>query len=292
MAIYNKSGEQIFSAYELDGDEISTGYDVAGNIVYTSAPIQITAMSFNVGCFYTQYFPCPNAKTEAFYQRHRTIFGNQEADLCGMQEWNNAIGTISASVLMNEFFDDTKSSYVYPAVQTAALTMGSKYTISNLQLVQYQDQDANVRYYQKAYVSIGGKTVCFVNTHLGTSTIRNSQMVELLNMLENEEYFVAFGDFNFRIETVGDSEYNLSVALALARGFHSAQNASGIYLTGYRGETVASSTSTTALDNIITSGNIDISNVHIDTTKFTDGLCEENEIIIDHVPIIATLTIN
>lgn len=292
MGVYDASGNQLYAVYDAEGTPLTHAYDADGSVIFTAQPTVIKAMSFNVGCFYTQYFPCPNDKTEAFYNRHRTIFNTWKPDLCGMQEWNNTIGTIQSSVLMDEFFDDTESSYVYP-VQTAALTMGSKYELTDFQLVQYVNQSSgDSRYYQKAYVNIDGKRICFVNTHLGTSSIRNAQFLELLSALENEDYFVCFGDFNFRIEEAGDSEYNLSIQLALNKGFNSAQNADEILLTGYHGETVATSTSSVALDNIITSSNIDISDVAIDTLKFTDGLCVANEIIIDHVPIVATLTIN
>ena len=111
-------------------------------------------------------------------------------------------------------------------------------------------------------------------------------------MLENEEYFIAVGDFNFQIQQAGDSEYNLSVQLALDRGFNSAQNATNILKTWYSGQTVDTSANIYALDNIITSSNITISDVLVDTTKLTDGLCTANSIIIDHLPIVATLTVN
>ena len=293
MAIYDLNGSMLSAAYDIDGVLLDTAYDLDGNIIFSPTPSNvITVMSFNVGCFYSQYFPCPNNKTTAFYNRHQTIFGNSNPFLCGMQEWNSAIGTVPASTLMNSFFTDYEPSYVY-VVQTAALTMASRCQLEDFELVRYADQSSgDNRYYQKAYVTIGDKRICFVNTHLGTSNIRNAQFVELLDMLEDEEYFIAFGDFNFRIEQAGDSEYNLSVKLALDRGFNSAQNANGIYMTGYHGETVESSTSITALDNVITSTNLPISNVRVDTTKLTDGLCQANSIIIDHLPIICDVTIN
>lgn len=291
MGLFDMDGNPITTSFFVNGQELFSAYDKAGNTISKTLKV----MSFNVGCFYSQYFPCPDNVTNEFYNRHRTIFNKHKPDLCGMPEWYDSIGSISSDVLMDEFW----KTYIanYEAYQGSskphnAITFASKYPLSDASITAYTNQAGETRYYQKAYLQIGNKKICFANTHLGTSDIRNSQFVELLNMLENEEYFIAVGDFNFRIETAGDSEYDLSVQLAVNKGFNSAQSIDGIYMTGYHGETVESSTSITALDNIITSGNIKILSVEVDSTKITDGLCQENNIIIDHLPLIATLTID
>ena len=292
MAVYDEYGNVLTAVYDEYGNQLANAYDEYGNVIFPdSGAVTIRVMSFNTGCFYSEWHTCPNAKTTEFFNRNQTIFNNSKPHLCGMPEWNSAIGKIQASVLMNEFWSDYYPAYVY-SVATAGLTFASKYTLNNIQLVQYQAQGTNTRYYEKAYVNIGGKQICFVNTHLDLTSNRNSQFIELLDMLENEEYFIAVGDFNFEVQQVGDSEYNLSIQQALNRGFHSAQNANGILKTWYSGQTVATSANIYALDNIITSSNISISNVHVDNTKLTDGLCEANSIIIDHLPIIADVTIN
>lgn len=287
MAVYDADGNVLGAVYDADGNALSHAYDADGNVIYSSDAVTIRVCSFNVGCFYSEYYPCPTAKTEAFYQRHRNIFNAVNPDLCGMPEWNNAIGTIQSSVLMDEFWDDYYTGYVY-SVATAGLTFASKHQMADKTLVEYQ---ATGRYYEKAYVTINGKRICFVNTHLALGNERNSQYAELLSMLENEPYFICVGDFNYSILAVGDSEYNASVQLALNKGFNSAQNASGIFKTWYSGKTVALSSDIKALDNIITSGNLQISNVGVNTLKLTDGLCEANNIIIDHLPLYCDVTI-
>lgn len=287
MAVYDVNGNTLNAVYDVDGQSLNVAYDVDGTQVFSASSTTLKVMSFNPGCFYSEYYPCPDSKTEAFYQRHRTIFNATQPDLCGMPEWNNAIGTIQSSVLMDEFWEDYYAGYVY-GVATAALTFASKYTLEDTTLVQYQTAG---RYYEKAYITIDGKRICFVNTHLALGNERNSQYAELLNMLANEEYFIAVGDFNYSIQAIGDTEYNASVQAALDRGFHSAQNAGGIFMTWFSGQTVEASTQK-ALDNIITSANISISNVGVNTLKLTDGLCAENSIIIDHIPLVAEVTIS
>ena len=293
--IYDASGNELHSAYDANGNELDYAYDASGNTIFARTPSLIRVMSFNVGCFYTEYFPCPNEKSETFYQRNRTIFNNSKPDFCGMPEWYKYIGTIESSVLMDEFWNDYVPNYeAYLQFQKPnnAITFASKYQINNPSIVKYANQSGEERYYQKGYINVNGKRICIANTHLALGSIRNNQFVEFLDMLGNEEYFIAVGDFNFQINEIGDSEYNLSVKLALDRGFNSAQNGDGIFMTWYSAKTVAESTRINALDNIITSSNIDISNVHVDTTKLTDGLCEANNIIIDHLPLVCDCTIN
>lgn len=296
MAVYDIDGNLLTSsAYDVDGNLVTLGYDIDGNIAYNSDSIILKVMAFNVGCFYTEYFPCPDAVENSFYQRHQTIFGNYNPDICGMPEWYKYIGTIESANLMDEYW----SSYVpnYEAYNGSskpnnAITFASTYTISNPSIVRYATQNGEVRYYQKGYINVDGKSICIANTHLALNSAREDQFEEYLDMLENEEYFIATGDFNFQVQTVGDSEYNASIQLALDRGFNSAQNANSILKTWYSGQTEASSTNKYALDNIITSSNIDIAQVLVDTTKLTDGLCTANSIIIDHLPLVAYVVIN
>ena len=121
---------------------------------------------------------------------------------------------------------------------------------------------------------------------------RSAQILELLSALENEEYFIALGDFNFSIVEIGDTQYNASIQEILNRGFNSAQNNNGILYTHYNGTTIENSTRILALDNIFTSSNITIKNVRVNTLKLTDGLCEQYNITIDHLPILADIEIH
>jgi len=298
MAVYDASGNELTAVYDAIGNELDYAYDASGNVIYskgTTPTNTIRVMSFNVGCFYTEYFPCPNDKGKIFYQRNRTIFNNSKPDVCGMPEWYKYIGAIEADTLMNEFWTSYVPNYeAYNGTSKPnnAITFASTYQITDQSIVRYATQNGEVRYYQKGYITVDGKRICIANTHLALNSARQNQFTEFLDMLEQEEYFIATGDFNFEINAIGDSEYNLSVQEALARGFNSAQNGDGIFMTWYSAKTVAESTRINALDNIITSSNIDISNVHVDTTKLTDGLCEANNIIIDHLPLVCDCTIN
>lgn len=294
MAIYNLNGTQLYNAYGLSASGLNYAYNMSGTQIYEKGTLDV--MSFNVGCFYTEYFPCPDNKSASFYQRHTTIFNAQQPDIAGLPEWYKYIGTYSSDTFMSDHFNSYVANYeAYNGTSKPnnAITFASSYPITNNSIVAYQTQSGEVRYYQKGYISVNGKSICIVNTHLSlTSNIRSAQFNELLTMLENETYFICTGDFNFEIQTIGDSEYNSSVRLILAKGFNSAQNDNGIYMTWYDGQTAETATNIYALDNIFTSANLSISDVGVDTTKLTDGLCTANNIIIDHLPLVAKVTVS
>lgn len=290
MAVYDIDGNPLFSVYAKDGNLLDVAYDIDGNQIFPDVIPDLSIMAFNVGCFYSEWHNAPSSTGTVFYTRNRDIIARYSPNFAGFSEWYNTIGTVNASVLMGECFTSYYPDYTPYNIDGAALTSGFSGTPSSVTLVQYATQDSENRYYQKSYISFYGRTVCCILTHLAlTDAARTAQFTELLDAVANEEYFIITGDFNFQITEIGDSEYNKSVKVALDRGYNSAQNADSIYMTWYSGETVAESGTIYALDNIITSPNISITDVVVDTTKLTDGLCSEYGIIIDHLPIVATV---
>lgn len=294
MSVYDKDGALLSNIYSADGELLNYGYDKDGSVIYRKTDTTLTVMSFNVGCFYSEWHPAPSSTGDVFYLRNKGIFEKYNLDYAGLTEYYPQIGTVSASVLMNEFFYYYYADNVpYPSTDACITSGYSVQPNSTPTLVRYQTQGSETRYYQKAYATIGGVTICFIVTHLDlNSSARTAQFVELMNAVENEDYFIITGDFNFEVVSVGDSEYNKSIQVALDKGYHSAQNADGLLMTWYSASTVAGSTRINALDNIITSQNITITNFRRDETKLTDGICEQYNIIIDHLPVIADLVIN
>lgn len=292
MGIFDINGIALSNAFGSSGARLSEAFDINGQMVFPDAS-QITVMSFNVGCFYSEWHPAPASTGNVFYLRNKGIFEKYTTDFAGLTEWNNQIGTVAASVLMDEFFPAWYPNYTPYASQNAAITSAFSDSLdSTPTLIAYQTQGSETRYYQKSYFTICGKSVCCITTHLDLNdSVRTAQFAELMDAVEDEEYFIITGDFNFQIVSAGDSAYNKSVKVALDKGYNSAQNASNLLMTWYSGETVSGSAEVYALDNIITSPSIAIDNAIVDTTKLTDGLCAEYGIIIDHLPLIATLQI-
>lgn len=293
MAVYDVNGNRLGAVYSLESESLTHAFDLDGVLIFPDEVPDMTVMSFNTGCFYSEWHSAPTSTGTVFYQRNKNIFDRYDLDFAGMPEWSRAIGTVNASVLMDETFTSWYPDYTPYAVDYAALTSGFSVTPSSVTLVTYQTQGDETRYYQKSYIDYYGKRICCIATHLDLSdSARTAQFLELMNAVQNEDYFIITGDFNFQITQAGDSQYNKSIKVALDRGYHSAQNADSLLMTWYSGQTAQGSSDIYCLDNIITSANIDILNPRVDTTKLTDGLCEEYGIIIDHLPLIATLRIN
>ena len=294
MSIYDLHGIELYHDYTVTGDAVDRTYDINGNLVFPVTIPDMTVMSFNVGMFYSEWHAAPSSVSDAFYLRNKRIFDKYQLDFAGMSEWCRTIGTVNASVLMEEEFAAYYPNYTpYPNDPDAALTSGFSLVPDSVTLVRYQTQGGQTRYYQKSYIDYYGKRICCIVTHLDLQdSARTAQFSELMQAVQNEDYFIITGDFNFEILSIGDTEYNKSIKVALDLGYNSAQNNSGILMTWYSGETVATSQKITCLDNIITSSNISILSVERDETKLTDGMCEEYGIIIDHLPLVATLRIN
>lgn len=290
MAVYDVNGTGISAVFETDGDTCQTAYDIDGTVVFTGEPVNLTVMSYNVGNFYSEYYDCPTEAGQDFYNRADTIFGKYHPDVAGLQEYNSSIGGISSSVLMDDYFEDYYG--VSKSSASAGRAIASTYQISNYAQVTYSVQSGETRYYLKGYINVGGRRVLIVSTHMSqTNSIQEGQMQELLALVANEQYFILMGDFNIFTTAVGDARYNAMIKPFLNAGYNSADNADGLYMTWYSGKTVAGSSQTYALDQIITSPNITINSVTVDDTKLTDGLCTQYDVIIDHLPIVASVTV-
>lgn len=293
MAIYDIEGQEALNAYQYDGSSSESAFDIDGEMIFPEGDKFINVMTFNVGSFYSEWHPAPASAGDAFYERHQNIFSKYSIDFGAFSEWYNKIGNHNSGTLMREYFRDYRPDYTpYP---TDGFALTSAYSVSpkNVTLHAYQTQGSQTRYYQKSYVSFYGRKICCILTHLDLdAAVREAQFLEVLGAVADEDYFIICGDFNFEITAVGDSEYNKSIKIALDRGYNSAQNSSNLMFTWYSGETTGSSETSWALDNIITSPTLPITNVVRDETKLTDGLCSEYGIIIDHLPVVAIIKIS
>ena len=293
MSIYDISGNNLLNAYSLHGTPLEAAYNYNGAQVFPDHDYDITIMSYNVGSFYSEASPAPIALSEVFYNRNNNIFLECNAQIAGLTEYYKYIGYFNSQELINNFFPFSYIDFIpyrsgIHGFCTCLYTYGKSENI-----VQYTAVGNEKRYYKKTYIKYRNKNICVALTHLDLNfSIRSAQILELLTTLEDEEYFIAIGDFNFTIVNVGDEQYNASIQEILNRGFNSAQNDNGILYTHYNGTTVENTTNKYALDNIFTSSNITIKNVRVNTLKLTDGLCEQYNIIIDHLPLLADIEIH
>ena len=282
--IYDINGNELNAIYSKSGG-VDVGYDVEGNQVFPSSPLVQTlkVMTYNV------------LRWEG-YNSQKSIqdiaFGSN-ADIIGIQEWGyteaKTIGGTNCISYLNGFGYDnvrvTSADYNHKA-------MASKYELTDYSETVF-NQSIETRSYTKCYINVGNKRIALFNTHTDyqiNSSVKFAQIQELLSAVSNEPYFILFGDLNTTCTNKSEAEYLNCVQPFIDAGYNVANSPTGSELiwTYYNGKTVAESTQITPPDNIITSPNIEISNVETIDTK----LSASGAYVIDHLPLMVSLVFN
>lgn len=278
--IYSLDGSQLDSVFSLGGSALTNAYDVNANEIWT----QLKVMSFNVGSWYGYADYVPDAETETYYSMYDHIFESQNADVVGIQEYCSRFGTSSGLTLLQSNYE-----YVYALDRTtnpskAGKANASKIELSNNNEVVFTNNSGEERSFLVSTFHSKGKTIYFLNTHLSLTASENlAQLQELIDYVENKEYWIMTGDFNVRFDTAESEAYTTHIQPFLNLGYHVANGADfGFLRTFYSGNEGH------CVDNIYTSANIDILDAYVDETKLNATLPNG----IDHVPLIAELQIN
>lgn len=277
MAVYDIDGANTSTVYEVDGSTLTQAYDIDGEELLSNS--NLVVMSYNV-----QWFSALNGNEEM----QQGIIGEYNADIIGLQELTKT-GTIPSvgTTVLSDY------PYKYIGTQSNRTGLASKRALSNVSSSLFSTQASEQRGYQKAYLTVGDKTICWVNTHLETSSYENvkvAQAAELFDLVENEEYFIITGDFNTVCKSVNDTEYTTIMKQFIDAGYNSANCSQqhGFLDTWTDGNTASGTWY--PCDHIITSANISIDEVIVDETKI--GVAAQTGQTIDHLPIIAYLTIS
>lgn len=290
MAIYGLNGIPLSSAYNANGTELIHAYDVGGTEVYSKQPHSLVVMTYNVGQWYIGTTSrVPVSKKSEYYAIHNGAFSNYRPDVLLMQEalstWCDD-GSLSADLLA-PYFDDIKNTRPTTAYQGHYICT-KNFPMSNYTVHPFSVNKGNYPSFESAQITVGGRVVNIVNTHNDTvDSYAQQEVADLLAALQNMEYFILCGDFNCIAETVGDAEYKLCIKPFLDAGYH-VGNCNGEYWINTYFATADPNGTRYKTDNVITSANITIDDLYADTTKLTDGLSDK----IDHIPLIAELTIN
>ncbi len=281
MAVYNINGNKVELVYDVSSERLQHVYDINKNRLLVD---NIVVMSYNV-----QDYKGINAQQAM----QNAIISKYDADIIGVQEF---YGTDTVPTIASNMFNGYN---LYRTNHKNFNAIASKISLSDITVADYQSQDpqdmsqySETRSYIKGYFTKNGKRICVINTHLCllTTSYKYQQMSELFALAENEEYCIITGDFNFFGMSVEDNDYINMYKQFVDAGYNLAN------CTEDRGFTKTYSNSTTATslddftsapDNIIVSGNININSVIYDLTK----LNYLNGSVIDHIPIIATLQI-
>lgn len=277
--IYDKTGNILQEVYNINPMSLSTAYDKDGNQVFGGGSVSnFIVMTYNI-----QYFSGINSQQSM--QQH--IINTYNADIIGLQELGTTgnIPSVGAAVL-------TEYPYKHIGVQTNKTALVSKKLLSNVMSGVFTNQLSETRGYQKAYIQVGGKTVCWINTHLEyqQNSVQYAQMKEVFDMAEEEDYVIITGDFNSDCMSVSDSDYIGLYKPFIDAGYKVANcSAETGFTKTWTNSTTATSTNemTDPTDSIIVSSNIEIVSVVFDPTKFSN--LDGNPI--DHIAVIAYLSI-
>lgn len=286
MAIYNIDGNALNGAYNVNGSSLVNAYDIDGEAVFPTGATSLKVMTYNWR--WCQEFNSQQAMQTAIIQ-------NNDADIIGFQEFskNSSVPAVGANALSGYSTIKLSNHYNYNAMASKSLAL------SNVTIADFQTQDPydistynETRCYMKCYLSIGGKTVCWINTHLcyHTDESQYAQMAEIFALAEQEDYCIITGDFNSTAVSVTDSDYINLFKPFVDAGYNLANSTAERGFTKTWSDSVSAtsvSQMTDPCDNIIVSGNIDMHSVAFDTTKFS----YLNGQSIDHIPVIVTLEI-
>lgn len=292
MAVYDKDGYTLSAAYDKDGYTLSAVYDKDGNNIWT-ADRNLTVACYNVGQWYIGNGSRIPAEVKAEYtELQTTIFDNIHADICMMQEATTTFcqdGTL-AETFLEPWFNDVHITRGNAGFQ-AHMIASKNIRIEDYTEVPFISAGGNYPGYETAYISYNGKRIFLLNTHVTTSqATQELQCEEVLQAVADKEYFVICGDFNTVIHDKTEVDYINCIKPFADEGYNLANCGNfGIFNTYRRtAEAEPQDGYKPATDHIITSANIDIEQVFVDTTKLTDGIGDK----IDHIPIVAVLSIN
>lgn len=274
--IYDVQGNEISSAYAINGGALSQAYDVQGNELIDDG---FVVMSYNV-----QWMTGINSDMTM----QASILNTYNPDVIGFQEFQKAVSSQMPSWV----------NTLLPDYQTLMGNYGnkngiaSKYTMSNFTTVPFTTQTMDGQSYSTATITVNGKEIFLVDAHLTTSdyeATKVEQAGEVFDALQGHEYFILMGDFNTVCKSVNDTEYTTLMKRFVDAGYNVA-NCSPQH--GFNDTWTGGSTASGTwypCDHIITSANITIDEVIVDTQKIS--VAEQTGQSIDHLPIIARLTI-
>lgn len=276
MSVYDIAGNELTSVNDLTGLQMDVAYDIEGNKILKPLQTDLIIMTYNV-----QRFRERNARQDM----QEEIINKYLPDVIGLQE----IGSKTMPSLGAEIFAD----YPYQFIGNESNNTGivSKSELSNPTFTAYTSKASETRGYEKAYITVNGKQIAIFNTHLeliSSGEPHSAQAKELFDALQEEERFVALGDFNVECHDTSDSEYTSVVKQFIDAGYNMVNWKKAFVDTWFNGQTFESSIYKYPCDNIITSANININDVVFDSTK-NDYVTSNG---IDHIPVIAYLSVN
>ena len=287
MIVFDHKGKIIPEVYNSAGVEISSAYTVDGTALPQSG-FSLKIMEYNVGQWYNgNHVYVPPEKYESYRNLQEGMIANADADIAFLCEYSTDFNVgHSAKSMLDEYFpyiiEHTKPYVEGQDISGWQFAICSKYPLSSFEFHKYANNQNP--YYASCKITVNDVPIELVITHLDwdQTEVRAEETVILLNYLDNFPNFILAGDFNTLASSTATADFQNVIQPMLNKGYQVA-NANGerflpTYNNGWDGY----------LDNIVTSDNMTISNVYVDQTKKNDLIDDK----IDHMPLLATITVN
>ncbi len=273
---YSKLGNVIRSIFDRSGKAAHKLFCADASEKKSS----LVVMSFNI-----QRSKGINADAEVM----DAVFTKYNPDIVAFQEYDTSksLDGVTVDTFLHRYWK-------YKAVGDTTIANYTKAVYSYLGLsnptTTYYTSYYESRSYQKMYTYVGGKRIAIFNTHLDYNTpYKYNQAAELLEAVSQEEYFILIGDINTVCKSTDDADY-VNIVKPFADSGYNLSNCTEEhgFLDTWFGGTDLSGGTHQQTDNIITSANITIDRVSVDTIKADAHL----GLTIDHLPLVAYLTVN
>lgn len=276
MSLYDIKGNSARESFDIEGVFPDSLYDVNGNALH-----DLVVMSFNI-----QRWSGINANTDIM----NGIFDRYKPNIVGFQEHQPSKSFGGVPILQY-----LQSRWNFTAECSTQINDYSKIMVSDFEYSDhetvYYESFAESRSYQRFYINFKGKRIAVINTHLDTTANQTKKVLqakELFDAVAEEEYFIILGDFNTICRSVSDNQYIEIMKQFVDAGYNCANCSEqfGFLDTWTDGTSVNDRWCQT--DHIITSSNISIDRVTVDRAK----LQANTGLVIDHLPIVAYLSVN
>lgn len=283
--------------FDIGKNEVTTFFDAKGNIptrLYDRKSNRLNGSDLVVMSFNIQRCKGLNSDENLI----SAIFKKYNPDIAAFQEYDTVVSP--SELPMDEYL---KSFWGYLQVGEATSANFSKAVASHIPLsdvvsVDYTNLHPNQerRSYHKSYIEFNGKNIAVFNTHLATSTSKNSEGVqykvlqaqELCEVVKQEEYFILMGDFNTNCTNADHVDYTNQVKPFVDEGFNLANCCDEFGFNDTYTDGTSLDDTWLPCDHVITSANISINRVIVDSMKVDAN----TGLTIDHLPLVAYLTVN
>lgn len=284
--IYTINGENKEECYNINGDRLPQCYDINGNPLLDTKQETLKVLSYNVGSWTAFGRAATVQNQQTWYQLQNNILSNVNSDIAGFQEYYNKIGNYSVTKMLGFYYGQTFA--VDKATGKAGRAISSKFTMQDSEEINFTHQRGEERSYLHTKLTINDKTVHFLNAHLSYEIdIAELQIDELLDVVQNYEYWILTGDFNVVFNSETDNGYIILVKKFLDSGYNVANGSTFGFIPTFNGGTPESQNDWRCIDNVMCSSNIEILDAYTNTLKLSHAGYG-----IDHLPLIADIKIH